>query len=41
MDGYRSILMKLKSLLEERADTIVNWLALLALLAVGIVWPFG
>jgi len=30
--------MKLKSLLEERADVILNWLALIALLTVGIVW---
>jgi hypothetical protein len=41
MDTYRRKVMKLMELLAERQETIVNWLALLALLAVGIVWPPG
>jgi hypothetical protein len=28
-----------KTLLVERRELITNWLAVLALLAVGIVWP--
>ena len=31
--------MQLKTLLAERRELIFNWLAVLALLAVGIVWP--
>jgi hypothetical protein len=31
--------MRLKTLLAERRELITNWLALLALLAVGVVWP--
>jgi hypothetical protein len=27
------------SLLVERRELIINWLAVLALLAVGVVWP--
>ena len=33
------ILMTAKSLLVERRELIINWLAVLALLAVGVVWP--
>jgi hypothetical protein len=33
--------MKLKSLLAERGELITNWLALIVLLAVGVVWPPG
>jgi hypothetical protein len=39
MEGSRSKLMYLKTLLAERRELIFNWLALLALLAVGVVWP--
>ncbi len=28
-----------KTLLVERRELITNWLAVLALLAVGVVWP--
>jgi hypothetical protein len=28
-----------KSMLVERRELITNWLAILALLAVGVVWP--
>lgn len=42
MSGYRSKLMYLKTLLAERLaarrELIFNWLAVLALLAVGVVW---
>jgi hypothetical protein len=31
--------MKLKSLLAERGELITNWLALIVLLAIGVVWP--
>jgi hypothetical protein len=31
--------MKVKSLLAERGELLTNWLALLVLLAIGIVWP--
>ncbi|MDB6088064.1 MAG: hypothetical protein JWN85_848 [Gammaproteobacteria bacterium] len=31
--------MKVKRLLAERGELITNWLALIALLAVGVVWP--
>jgi hypothetical protein len=37
MDRYRSMLMKLKTLLAERSEQITNWLALLVLLALGVV----
>jgi hypothetical protein len=33
--------MKLKSLLAERGEQITNWLALIVLLAIGVVWPPG
>jgi len=33
------ILVTAKSLLVERRELIINWLAVLALLAVGVVWP--
>jgi len=33
------ILVAAKSLLVERRELITNWLAVLALLAVGVVWP--
>jgi hypothetical protein len=33
--------MKVKSLLAERVEQITNWLALIVLLAVGVVWPPG
>jgi hypothetical protein len=33
--------MKLKSLLAERGELITNWLALIVLLAIGVVWPPG
>jgi len=32
-------LVTAKSLLVERRELITNWLAVLALLAVGVVWP--
>lgn len=32
-------LVTAKSLLVERRELIINWLAVLALLAVGVVWP--
>jgi len=34
-----NILVTAKSLLVERRELITNWLAVLALLAVGVVWP--
>jgi hypothetical protein len=39
MDHYRSRLMKVKSLLAQRGELITNLLALITLLAVGVVWP--
>lgn len=33
--------MKPKSLLAERGELITNWLALIVLLAIGVVWPPG
>ena len=33
------VLVTAKSLLVERRELITNWLAVLALLAVGVVWP--
>jgi hypothetical protein len=36
MEGHWSKVMQAKAVLAER---IFNWLALLALLAVGVVWP--
>ena len=33
--------MKVKELLAEKGESITNWLALLVLLACGIVWPPG
>jgi hypothetical protein len=33
--------MKLKALLAERGELITNWLALIVLLAIGVVWPPG
>jgi hypothetical protein len=33
--------MRLKSLLAERGELITNWLALIVLLAIGVVWPPG
>jgi hypothetical protein len=38
MDGYRSTLMQLKAKFTDRGELILNCLAVLALLAVGIVW---
>jgi hypothetical protein len=37
MNRLRSIVVKLKSLLAERGELITNWLALLVLLAIGLV----
>lgn len=37
----KAILLSTKTLLVERRELITNWLALLALLAVGLVWPPG
>ena len=37
----KAILLSGRTLLVERRELITNWLALLALLAVGIVWPPG
>jgi hypothetical protein len=34
-------LLALKTVLAERRELIFNWLAVLALLAVGVVWPPG
>jgi hypothetical protein len=39
MNGYRSKLMRLKAVLAEHRELIFNWLAVVALLAVGVVWP--
>jgi hypothetical protein len=38
MDGHRSRLMQLKAKLADHGELIINCLAVLALLAVGIVW---
>jgi hypothetical protein len=38
MDGYRSSLMQLKEKATARGELIVNCLAVVVLLAVGIVW---
>jgi hypothetical protein len=53
MNSYRSTLMQprtplaarallaVRTLLAEHGELITNWLAVLALLAVGVVWPSG
>jgi hypothetical protein len=41
MNSYRSSLMKVQTLLAERGEQITNWLAVLVLLAVGVVWLPG
>ena len=33
------LMTSVKTLLVERRELITNWLAVLALLAVGVVWP--
>jgi hypothetical protein len=38
MDGYRSEPMRLKAKVADRGELIINCLAVLALLAVGVVW---
>jgi hypothetical protein len=38
MDGYRSEPMQLKAKVADRGELIINCLAVLALLAVGVVW---
>ena len=37
MDPNESMLMRLKSLLAERGGELANWLAVLVLLALGVV----
>lgn len=39
LSTMKTLLLSMKSLLVERRELITNWLALLALLAVGVVWP--
>lgn len=39
--ALRTHCVALKAVLTERRELITNWLAVLALLAVGVVWPPG
>jgi hypothetical protein len=41
MDSYRSTFMRLKALVAERGELITNWLAVLVLFGVGVVWLPG
>jgi hypothetical protein len=41
MGRQRSTFMKLKSLVAQRGELIINWLAVLVLLGVGVVWLPG
>jgi hypothetical protein len=41
MDEYRSALMQLKEKLADRGELIINCLAILVLLAVGVAWGPG